>query len=347
MEKLLALLLTMALMAPQQLNQISFKQDSYFFGSGPQNIYTLEARLQDGMVEVEQGLSFGSLYGVETTSEIAKREQALVGVNGMFYNDLGRPLGMMIQKGVPISIMNIKTPMVVFSDKGQGAIVDMTLTGKLKIGEQLIALHSVNDVTYDGQTGLYTKDYGRTTRVSRMSTNYLVREGRLVDIIVTDQPVQLQGYDFVITRVKPMDPIQAQVGERCEVIYDYSFKDFVIDEGFQSGGWVVKDGVNVAEDFGIFVGHTTAPAPRTLIGLTQDGTLIIKVVDGRDAKKSLGLSGSQSAELMLAAGCVNAVYLDGGASSTMVIDGIVVNEPSEGYERAVAHGLFLNYSVDE
>ncbi len=69
--------------------------------------------------------------------------------------------------------------------------------------------------------------------------------------------------------------------------------------------------------------------PRTLVGITADGTIYLVVVDGR-AKESIGVTFRESAELLQALGCVDAINLDGGGSSAMWIRSSgIVNFPSD------------------
>lgn len=81
--------------------------------------------------------------------------------------------------------------------------------------------------------------------------------------------------------------------------------------------------------------------PRTAAGYNRDSTIAyFAVVDGRQSL-SAGMSLSELADLMLSLGAHNAVNLDGGGSSTMVIHNQVVNSPSDpGGERSVANALF-------
>jgi len=67
--------------------------------------------------------------------------------------------------------------------------------------------------------------------------------------------------------------------------------------------------------------------PRTAIGIIDDLHYIIVVADGR-TDESEGLSLLELAELMDSYGCVTAYNLDGGGSSTMVFNGVVVNQPT-------------------
>lgn len=79
-------------------------------------------------------------------------------------------------------------------------------------------------------------------------------------------------------------------------------------------------------------------APRTAIGVKEDGTIVMMVIDGRQGKNNMyGADSREMASIMKYYGCVNAYNLDGGGSSTMVIrDGdkfVVTNSPSDGRER--------------
>lgn len=68
--------------------------------------------------------------------------------------------------------------------------------------------------------------------------------------------------------------------------------------------------------------------PRTAFGIRRDGTLIFVVADGRNAKAA-GLSMAELQQVMIWLGCRDAINLDGGGSSTMVVSGAVVNHPCD------------------
>ena len=77
--------------------------------------------------------------------------------------------------------------------------------------------------------------------------------------------------------------------------------------------------------------------PRTAIGHTADGKIVIMVVDGRDSGGSKGVSLDELARLMKGLGCVNVLNLDGGGSTVFCAtpDATILNNPSDGSERAV------------
>jgi hypothetical protein len=76
--------------------------------------------------------------------------------------------------------------------------------------------------------------------------------------------------------------------------------------------------------------------PRTLMGYTKDNRLIIMVVQGRAPGVADGASLLQEANLMKDLGCMEALNLDGGGSSCMLINGKETITPSDkGLQRAV------------
>ncbi len=87
--------------------------------------------------------------------------------------------------------------------------------------------------------------------------------------------------------------------------------------------------------------------PRTAIGVTAAGVVILAVVDGRAAGYSTGVTDAELASLMAEQGAVNAINLDGGDSTAMSVrqpgDALVsiVNRPSDGSERPVANSLLV------
>ena len=96
---------------------------------------------------------------------------------------------------------------------------------------------------------------------------------------------------------------------------------------------LVKDSqVNVTYNeeimWGSGVGYDNGD-PRTAVGYTADGHVILFVADGRQDNLSLGVSLPELAQIMIDLGCVEAMNLDGGGSTQMAIGNTYVNSPSE------------------
>lgn len=94
-------------------------------------------------------------------------------------------------------------------------------------------------------------------------------------------------------------------------------------------------------------------ASRTAIGIKADGTVVMFMVDGRQAPYSVGMTMAELAAAMESLGCVQAVNLDGGGSSTFATqrEGEPENDdaagltlrcrPSDGYERKVSNTIMV------
>lgn len=80
--------------------------------------------------------------------------------------------------------------------------------------------------------------------------------------------------------------------------------------------------------------------PRTAIGQTADGDYIFIVIDGRSSV-SRGASFRQLTDLMIRQGAVIAFNLDGGGSGTLIYNGEVLNNPSDGSPRTVATNILV------
>ncbi|MEV6106487.1 phosphodiester glycosidase family protein [Streptomyces sp. NPDC051940] len=81
--------------------------------------------------------------------------------------------------------------------------------------------------------------------------------------------------------------------------------------------------------------------PRTIAGTDAQGRIVLVTADGRDTD-ALGLSIPESAAVAQALGLRDAVNLDGGGSTTMVVGGAVINDPSDAAgERPVGDALLL------
>lgn len=103
---------------------------------------------------------------------------------------------------------------------------------------------------------------------------------------------------------------------------------------------IVVNGVNVANPNA--GAAATSPNPRTAVGITADNKLLMLAADG-GSSSSVGLTTSQEADLLIAYGAVNALNLDGGGSTTMVLrqgaTGTVINNPTSSPLRPVKVNL--------
>jgi hypothetical protein len=108
---------------------------------------------------------------------------------------------------------------------------------------------------------------------------------------------------------------------------------------------LLRDGRPVLDADEAFTTSQLAPRnPRSAVGQTADGRLVLVAVDGRQSGYSVGMTNFELAQTMMRLGALRAMALDGGGSTTLAFDGSVLNRPSDGRERPIATALLLMYS---
>lgn len=136
---------------------------------------------------------------------------------------------------------------------------------------------------------------------------------------------------------------------RAEVESICTQENVAVQEAVGGGAILVEDGqrTNAGGNYG------DAANPRTVAGIKPDGTVILYMVNGRQAPYSVGMVYGDLADIMLHLGCVDAINLDGGGSSVFATQregernnngtaGLTVRcRPSDGYERSVSTSLMV------
>ncbi len=107
---------------------------------------------------------------------------------------------------------------------------------------------------------------------------------------------------------------------------------------------ILKDGA--AKDLSVGTEFADTRHPRTAAGVTDDGSVVLLVVDGRQPEISNGASLADLAYIIASFGCTDAINLDGGGSSTLILKNekgelVTKNSPSAGALRSVANGLMV------
>jgi len=101
------------------------------------------------------------------------------------------------------------------------------------------------------------------------------------------------------------------------------------------------DGFVRPTDPSFYYGFSAKRNPRTFAGVDAAGRIILATADGRNTA-SLGLTIVETGAVARALGMRDALNLDGGGSTTMVVDDRVVNQPSDATgERPVGDALLI------
>lgn len=87
--------------------------------------------------------------------------------------------------------------------------------------------------------------------------------------------------------------------------------------------------------------------PRSALAITKEGKIMAIVIDGRAPGNAIGMSIPEFAYLVKVLGCERALNLDGGGSTTLWIDGKILNYPTDNKrfdhegERKVANIIYF------
>lgn len=209
----------------------------------------------------------------------------------------------------------------------------------------------LSDIAYL-KTALANNTYGRNIKET---TSDIANEHNAI-LAINGDYYGFKNTGFVIRNgVLYRDTARSGSNEALVINADGSFE--VIDEGSSNAQVLYNTGALQVFSFGpglIEDGETRVTAnsevsqsktsnPRTAIGMVDPLHYVFVVSDGRTSQ-SAGLSLLELAEIMQEYGCTVAYNLDGGGSSTMVFNGDIVNNPTDGRsfgERRVSDIIYI------
>lgn len=299
--------------------------------------------------------------GRETLPEMAARTNAVAGINADFFASNGDPVGAMISNGELIS-----TPWPNRSAFGWGpdyaGIGQLEFNGKVVGAGKTLFLKGVNQACQPDEVVLNTAAGGRST-AAQAATVHLVLEmsgrvepngtvrGKVRRIVENTRSVPIQSGEAVIAASGKWIAAAKAIPLSAEVEIRTQLKGIGIDmdkvESLVGGGPVlVREGqvADRAKAEGFADDLSARRHPRSALGVTADGEVWMVVIDGRQAGLTGGATLQQTAEVLVGLGCVDGLNLDGGGSSTMVLNGVVLNRPSDLAPRPISNGMMLFYT---
>ncbi len=120
------------------------------------------------------------------------------------------------------------------------------------------------------------------------------------------------------------------------------------EDAIVSGPLLIDDGEDMPLDS---INFNANRHPRTMVGITAGEHMLLVVVDGRQPGYADGMSLFELRALAHSLGCTDALNLDGGGSTTLVVAGEgsdgVVNRPSGKVQRPVPSILFVRHTDDK
>ncbi|MEN6565482.1 MAG: phosphodiester glycosidase family protein [Veillonellales bacterium] len=310
--------------------------------AGPVAAYILDVNLKAGY-RVKPVLSNDAISGLETVKSMADRVQAIAAVNGSYFDPDGEILGLLMLDGKIVSVSDLPRTAMGVTAEGNILFDQVDYNGTVTLpGDKLIAISGVNCERGPDNLILYNSFYGSTTGTNEFGAEYVITGDTVTSVngnnsALTAGSVVLSAHGTaaqVLSGLKVGSKVK--ISQTLGSVWDKAV--YVLG----AGPMLVKDGsvylTTKTEQFGSDVAG--GRAPRTALGLDKQGHLLLVVVDGRQSH-SIGMTLLELAQFMQELGAVNAMNLDGGGSSDMVVNGKVVNKPSDGRERLVGDSLVI------
>ncbi|KXG74319.1 hypothetical protein AN618_23420 [Fervidicola ferrireducens] len=332
---------------------VSYEGRTIFTSSGWQKVHILTIDLTSENVDIDALMNKNGLSERQILSKMVSENGAVAGVNGDFFimANPSSPIGIQIAGGKLISTPSNRDDMASFALTYEKIpqILRFEFTGKIIAPNGTFTdVGGVNKLGNGyGKIMIYTPEFGKTTpqvpATSPELTYAVVKEGRVVSIFdgrsaeIPEGGIVLAGGGGASSFLKNNFFIGDEVKIELHVTPDISNLKMAL-----GGGAILVDNGKIPVGFS----HNIAGQhPRTAVGFTKDGKkLILVVVDGRQAQ-SRGMTQEELARLMLSLGAYNALNLDGGGSSTMVVrepgekSPRVINNVSEKTERPIVNGI--------
>ena len=288
--------------------------------------------------------------GRATTSDLLRglsaADRPIAAVNADFFSFAppGVPVGALVQAG-RVFAGPVKRPVLAFDAKGAPFIGTLTVSGSIATSRVRIPVVSWNRPTANG-IGITDAAWGQPLdTLTRPGAMQLVPLGASRYVIAA-LPASHNGLARGDTLML-VGSARASLIEHDTVRVDVALGPIMPREAVGGNPLLVSDSSIVATIDKAGDAAFRGVNPRTAAGFAANGRrLLLVVIDGRRAGYSAGTTTRETAALMRDLGASEAVNLDGGGSTAMVVRDAatgtlrVVNKPSDATgERPVADAL--------
>ena len=343
----------------------------------PLKVSVVEMDLTNPYIVMETCLGAEKSVGCETPVNMANRNtrpghEVVGAVNGDFFmtsptNEVGLPVSGQVRNDELVLSSHNRACLVLDTDN-RPYIDRLTFTGNVTCGELSFPLNLVNRMRYayegiaTNQSILFTRSYGPATYDGSTSGKMVLLRpagepfrwnANGVEQCVVEDIFDAQGSTIIpegkavlwLKGTYANHASSLHVGEELSI----SFRLTLNNEGKEINIHQLIGGSNhIIMQNGQFCEDWAERHPRTAIGFNADSTrLYFVVVDGRHLT-STGVTLKEMMGIFEALGAVNAVNLDGGGSSCILVNDEVMNHPSDGPVRAVGNGcLFVSTAPED
>ena len=348
-------------------------------------LYVAEMSRHEPTLHFEVALANAQVLGKETVRSMAKRraqrgdQRVLVAVNGGFgvLGDMRGYGGVLenlhIQDGELITQPTDTEACFGVTESGEFLSSPVEMKASIQIGTQTLSLGCINQRRLDGcQVTLYTPRLGESTRINRRRGREVIISGLPLPLTPNyEHPYRVEGVSrdgnsliprdgavlWINARLKDQSTFQFNTGANGTLTLSLSPPEWnQVRHAIGGRLRLLKNGkINetLEEMHKAEKRHTPGKRtpvlnlshePRTALGYNAD-TLFLVVTDGRQPKYSTGLTLYELASILIELGATEAINLDGGSSSTFVVNDAVINKPSGQQERDVLNAVFITADV--
>lgn len=332
--------------------------------SGLQSVHYVEYSPNSGVTPI---IAYGnSLYGKSTIKYVAdflekSGKKVIAGINADFFDmTTGIPVGIVINEGVFVC-SNLGSPAIGFKADGT-AIIGTPANAMYLKGENgsNLRVSCFNKTRSKYTVCLFDENFGSSTKTTTKGVNIVFERVNDEDIVVNGD-VKLRvvsissettdaasiGKDQMV--LSASSDCQTTIADKFSVGETVTFSVDADESDWDDVMYAVSGKVMLDNGQVDVTGSPTGVNPRSAVGIKADGTVVIYEVDGRQSGFSVGMTMNQLASEMIGLGCVDAINLDGGGSSAIIVQKTgdesysVVNSPSEGSLRTCANYImFIN-----
>ncbi len=284
-------------------------------------------------------VSYGNdVYGAAGISRIYEIEEEkgrriVAASNGDYFTmATGVSLGTVIRDGILRTGEHSSFETVGFDEEGKAMIGRLNLAISVQdrvTGSTLKGIGFNKAMSQSNGVILYTEDFGDTNEISFPTKNVIIdlESGIMApgeSIVGTiSQKIEATGKlslekDRLVLSLSTASPYLSAIAAMDAMqVGDSVVIDFVTDEKWHGAAQAVGAEKRLITDGQIASFTDTGRAPRTALGIRDDGSVVLYTVDGRQSDYSMGMTYAELAQRMKDLGCRDAVNLDGGDSTMM------------------------------
>lgn len=316
------------------------KLTKYYQGKPIQiNVIEVNTSLNPDL-QLSPALASDTLARKSTISSIARRNNSIVAINGTFFKpQTGVPLGtLMINKKMYTGPIYDRVALGIFDNGYDMARIQLNAT--LKTWNSSVKVDNINQPrTLSTHVLVYTPEWSKIAPpCPKYGKQIAVKDNKIIEVSTSQLAIPENGF-VVVGPAQQLDKIAQSKDVKLDIATMPEWDN--VNHIISGGPYLVKKGQTYIDTAEQKLGAIGGRNPRTAVGYTPNGHLIIVTVDGRE-KSSIGMTLIELAKFMKSIGCYNAMNLDGGGSTVLYVNGQVVNHPQVRGGIALSNALTLN-----